>query len=90
MTKVGAPTTTRQPNRRECMLAASAELAAVGDRLEAQLREIHPEVFDRRDRLMQQALTKLRIEQAGGTILTQRDVVGELERTDGLPRTAHA
>ena len=90
VSEVGAPTKAPERNRRQCIAAANAELTEVGDHLEAQLREQHPELFDHRGRLKQRALTKLLIEQAGKTILKKVDLVEYLERTDGAPRTAHA
>jgi hypothetical protein len=86
----GARTMATARDRDRCIAAATAELAGVSDHLEAQLRERHPELFDRRGRLKQRMLTKLLIEQAGKEILTKADLVEDRERLGGVPRTVHA
>ena len=90
MSEGGAPTMATARDRRRCIAAAMAELAGVSDHLEAQLRERHPELFDRRGRLKQRMLTKLLIEQSGKEVLTREDLVEDPVRPDGAPRTANA
>jgi hypothetical protein len=66
-----------QQSRRQRLAEADAELDAVAERLEDDLRRSHPELFDRRGRLRQRALSQLLLEQFGG-----KQVVGgeELRR----------
>jgi exonuclease VII large subunit len=70
-------------SRRERLAEADAELEAVADRLEHDLRQSHPELFDRRGRLRQRALAQLLVQRFGG----KRTISGEelralLERED--------
>lgn len=74
-------------DHRQHITAVNAELDDVGDRLEARLREQHPELFDAHGCLKQRALSKLLIESAGKTALTKAEV---REKPEGPPRTEHA
>lgn len=70
--------------RRQRLAEADAELDAVAGRLEDDLRQSHPELFDGRGRLRQRALAQLLVERFGG----KRTISGEelralMEREDG-------
>jgi hypothetical protein len=76
----GARETARWAARagRSNVAAADAELAAVADRLEENLRTSHPDLFDKRGRLRQRALERLLLERFGGKSIISGDQLHDL------------
>jgi hypothetical protein len=66
-------------DRRRRLAEADAELRAVSERLEAELRAKRPELFDRRGRLRRAALTQRIAEQTGGKKTLSGDELFALE-----------
>jgi Cro/C1-type HTH DNA-binding domain len=73
-------------NRRARLAEADGELDDIAARLERDLRSTHPELFDRRGRLRQRALSRLLLERFGG----KRTITGDevLALIHGHERTA--
>ncbi|SRR6266540_5012801 len=73
-------------SRRARLADADAELDVAAARLERDLRTTHPELFDRRGRLRQRALSRLLLEQFGGKDVVTGDEL--LALIDGRERAA--
>jgi hypothetical protein len=76
-------------SRHRRLAEADAELDRVAERLEAELRESHPELFDRRGRLRQRALSRLLLEQFGGKRVSGEELWALIPRED-QPAPTHA
>ena len=67
-------------SRRARLAEADAELDEVASRLERDLRTTHPELFDRRGRLRQRALSRLLLERSGGKrVMSGDDLLGLID-----------
>ncbi len=75
----------RQLGRRQALAAADAELRVAGERLEIELRETHPELFDARGRLRQRALERLLMERVGGQQILEGDALRALLEQEERP-----
>jgi hypothetical protein len=68
--------------RRKRLAEADAELDDVADRLERELKDSHPELFDARGRLRQRVLSRLLLEQFGGKRVLSGQEFWELTHRD--------
>jgi hypothetical protein len=67
-----------------------ADVAATCERLEAELRQRHPELFDANGQLDRQAVSRFLIARNGGRTTMSRDDIVNLQRRTRAARTPHA
>jgi hypothetical protein len=78
------------PMERARLAEIDADLQAMCDRVDADLRQRHPELFDEHGQLDIEAASRLLVARSGGkTLLSSKDLL-ELERKAQASRSAHA
>jgi hypothetical protein len=70
--------------------AFDADVAATCERLEAELRQRHPELFDANGQLDRQAVSRFLIARNGGRTTMSYDDIMNLQRRTRAARTPHA
>ena len=71
--------------RRGALIEADLELEQASNRLQAELRTLHPELFDRRGRLRRRMLERLLVERAEGRTALEDDVLREFLMQEDQP-----